>query len=104
MPLYKTALLSAIILLYWPAAAVAQTNDQQVMQAIAAHNAGRLDQAISLLEALDRTRGDDATTLRLLGSYYAAARRYREGIATLERARALAPHDQDIALALARAR
>lgn len=103
MPIDKRALLAGVILMVWPAAAVAQANDQSLVQAIAAHNAGRFDQAIALLEALDRSHGDDPTTLRLLGSYYAAAGRYRKGIATLQRARALAPHDQDIALALARA-
>jgi YaiO family outer membrane protein len=101
--MHKGALIAGLILVGWPVAAVAQTNDQRQEQAIAVHNAGRFDEAIALLEALDRTHGDDPTTLRLLGSYYAASGRNSEGIATLERARALAPKDLDIALALARA-
>jgi YaiO family outer membrane protein len=71
--------------------------------AIAARESGDFDRAIELLEAADRASPANPEILRLLGTSYAFARRYEPAIAALNRARALAPRDQDIALALARA-
>jgi YaiO family outer membrane protein len=72
-------------------------------EAIAARKAGDFKRAIALLEYEDRTYPDNADTLRLLGTSYAFAGRSADAVRTLEQARALAPRDQDIALALARA-
>jgi YaiO family outer membrane protein len=71
--------------------------------AIAAREAGDWTRAIGLLERADRETPGDPTILRLLGTSQAFARRHDEAIATLTRARSIAPRDQDIALALSRA-
>lgn len=85
-----------------PSGAFAQ-EDRRVAQAVAARDTGDLAGAIQGLEAIDAERPGDPTVLRLLGSSYAAAGQYDRGISTLERARTIAPRDQDISLALARA-
>lgn len=85
-----------------PLPAFAQ-EDPRIVEALAAREAGDLAGAIRRLEAIDAERPGDPTVLRLLGSSYAAVGRYDRGISTLERARTIAPRDQDISLALARA-
>lgn len=86
-----------------PAQAQAQARLDLITQAQAARAAGDNGRAIDLLEQARAQAPDDPTVLRLLGSSYAFAHRYPEAIATLKRARTVAPRDQDIALALARA-
>jgi YaiO family outer membrane protein len=80
------------------------SNARDVLEsALEARAAGDHAKAIALFEAADRERPNDPTILRLLGTGYAYVRRFEEAIAVLQRARAIAPRDQDIALALARA-
>ena len=81
---------------------LAQADDPRIGAALAARDAGRTAEAVTAFEMLVAERPDDPTFLRLLGSAYAAARRYNEAAVTLERAQRLAPADQDIALARAR--
>lgn len=85
------------------ASPVLQAAEPDLTQAIAAREAGDFGRAIALLEQADRAKPDDPTILRLLGTSYAFVRRFDDAVVTLNRARALAPADQDIALALARA-
>jgi YaiO family outer membrane protein len=85
-----------------PLPAFAQ-EDPRIVEALAAREAGDLAGAVRRLEAIEAERPGDPTVLRLLGSSYAAAGQYDRGISTLERARTIAPRDQDISLALARA-
>lgn len=83
--------------------ATAQVGYPRIEQARQARLAGQSEEAIRLLEQADRDRPDNPETLRLLGTAYASASRYREAITTLQRARVIAPRDRDIALALSRA-
>lgn len=85
-----------------PSPAFAQ-EDPRIVEALAAREAGDLAGTIRRLEAIEAERPGDPTVLRLLGSSYAAEGQYDRGISTLERARMIAPSDQDISLALARA-
>jgi len=97
------ATVAAAGLMMLAAPALAQAKPYAVDAAIAARNAHDFTRAIALLEQEDRAHPGDADTLRLLGTSYAYAGRYADAIRTLEHARTLAPRDQDIALALARA-
>lgn len=94
--------IAGLILAASPSGVSAQ-DDSRIAEAVAARDAGDLAEAIRRLEVIDAERPGDPTVLRLLGSSYAAAGQYDRGILTLERARAIAPRDQDISLALARA-
>lgn len=60
-------------------------------------------QAIVLLQQADADFPDDPEILRLLGSAHAFARQYPQAIAALKRAQVLAPADNDVGAALARA-
>ena len=100
---HKKAWIAALCLIIAPSAARAQVQDPRFDEARAARNAGDLGRAIQLIEEIDAQYPNDPTTLRLLGSAHAARGDYILAIATLERARLLAPQDQDIALALGRA-
>lgn len=100
MLLSKAALLALLVFL---PAAPARAVDP-VAEAEVARRAGDAARAIALLEPLAAGRPHDSDILRRLGVSYASAARYPQAIATLERARVLAPADQDIALALARTR
>lgn len=75
-----------------------------LVEAEVARRAGHAERAVALLEPLAADRPHDADILRRLGMSYASAARYPQAIAILERARSIAPDDQDIALALARTR
>ncbi|HKY82939.1 MAG TPA: YaiO family outer membrane beta-barrel protein [Sphingobium sp.] len=77
--------------------------DREIEQARAALMRQDSRAAIPLLEKASQDFPGDAEVLRLLGSAYAFDRRYPEAIATLRRALAVAPDDQDIRAALARA-
>lgn len=83
----------------------AQAQDQRnlIAEAQAARAAGDNARSLDLLEQARAQSPQDPTVLRLLGSAYAFEHRYPQAIATLRQARKLAPRDQDIALALARA-
>ena len=94
--------LIAALFCFGAAQAVAQPVDSRTAEAVAARDAGRTAEAIVLFEALSRERPNDPTVLRLLGTSYAAARRYGDAASALGRAQRLAPADQDIALARAR--
>lgn len=98
----KKSWLAALCLMTAPAAAQAQINDPRFNEAMMARNAGDFRRAIQLIEEIDAQYPNEPTTLRLLGSAYAAAGDYILAIETLKRARLLAPQDQDIALALGR--
>lgn len=100
---FKQAGIAALCLIIAPSAARAQVQDERFDEAIAARNAGDFGRAIELIEDIDSKYPNDPTALRLLGSARAANGDYLLAITTLERARLLAPHDQDIALALSRA-
>ncbi len=100
---HKKAWIAALCLIIAPSAARAQVQDPRFDEARAARNTGDLGRAIQLIEEIDAQYPNDPTTLRLLGSAHAARGDYILAIATLERARLLAPQDQDIALALGRA-
>jgi YaiO family outer membrane protein len=98
MPADARLLAGLLCLIAVPAPAAAQAGG-------APNATSEVDQAqaqIGDLEARSREQPQDPTILRLLGARYAAARRYDEAAAVLARAQALAPHDQDIALARAR--
>lgn len=94
--------IAGLVLAALPSGALAQ-DDSRIAEAVAARNAGDLAGAIRRLETIDAERPGDPTVLRLLGSSYAAAGQYDRGISILQRARVIAPRDQDISLALARA-
>lgn len=102
MPTHKNLWLAALCVMAIPAAAYAQINDPRFDQALVARNAGDFERAVQLIEEIDAQYPNDPTTLRLLGSAYAAAGDLILAIETLKRARILAPQDQDITLALAR--
>lgn len=93
-------LLAALLIFSAPAGA--QPGDPALAEALRARNEGRHADAIALFERLAAQRPDDTNVLRLLGTSYGAGGRFDEADATLARARALAPQDQDIALAQAR--
>lgn len=97
------AWVGAVAALMATAPASAQTVAKTIDAAIAARAAGDYPRAIMLLEAADSAEPDQPTTLRLLGTTYAFARRYPKAIETLTHAHNLAPNDSDISLALARA-
>lgn len=99
---HKKSWLAALCLMTAPAAAQAQIDDPRFDQATMARNAGDFRRAVQLIEEIDAQHPNDPTTLRLLGSAYAAGGDFILAIETLKRARLLAPQDQDIALALAR--
>ncbi len=99
---HKKIWLAVLCLIIEPSAAQAQPEDPRFDKAIAARSAGDFGKAIELIEQIDAQYPNDPKTLRLLGNAYAAAGEHILGIATLERARLLAPQDQDIALALGR--
>ncbi|MGI9377003.1 MAG: YaiO family outer membrane beta-barrel protein [Tsuneonella suprasediminis] len=94
----------ALLLLGCPAVAWGQDGDPRIEDAQRAAEAGDRQEAVRLLEELNRERPDNPETLRLLGAAYASVSRYEEAISTLREAQVLAPDDQDIALALGRAR
>lgn len=96
-------MLSAALVVAVQPPAIIEPVSSSAERALAAREVGDHRTAITLLEAESRTRPDDATILRLLGSTYAFAGRYEDAIAVLRRARGIAPRDQDITLALARA-
>ena len=99
---HKKLWLTALCLMTAPAEAEALISDPRFDQATMARNAGDFIKAVQLLEEIDSEHPNDPTTLRLLGSAYAAGGDYILAIDTLKRARLLAPQDQDIALALGR--
>ena len=96
-------MLSAALFVAVQPPAIIERAPSPVERALAAREAGDYSTAIVLLETESRARPHDASILRLLGSTYAFAGRYDDAIAVLRRGRAIAPGDQDIALALARA-
>lgn len=99
---HKKLWLTALCLMTAPAEAEALISDPRFDQATMARNAGDFIKAVQLLEEIDSEHPNDPTTLRLLGSAYAAGGDYILAIDTLKRARLLALQDQDIALALGR--
>lgn len=100
---HKKVWIAALCLSIAPSAIQAQVQDPRFAEAIAARNAGDFGRAIQLIEEIDAQCPNNPTTLRLLGNAHAARGDYILAIATLKRARLLAPQDQDIALALGRA-
>ena len=83
-------------------AAPANAADERIATALAARGRGDNALAIALLRAVTADAPGDADALRLLGTTLAFAHRYHEAIQVLDHARALAPRDLDIALALSR--
>ena len=66
--------------------AFARAGDTDLLSALDAANAGRSQEAISILESLRSTTPSDARVLQRLGLLYQSTGRYREAISTLERA------------------
>ena len=94
----------ACMMLAVPArAAPAASRDAQIAAARAAVARGDEVQAIALLDRANADFPDDPEILRLLGSAHGFAGHYPQAIATLRRAQELAPADNDIGAALARA-
>ncbi|MDP5277944.1 YaiO family outer membrane beta-barrel protein [Sphingomonas sp. DG1-23] len=84
-------------------AQIGADRETTISEARAAIARGDKAAAIARLEAASIAWPNDPEVLRLLGSAYAYAQRYREAIATLRAAQVLAPEDLDIRAALARA-
>lgn len=102
---FATAVVAVVLAAGGACAAPAQAQERlsNVERGRTALARGDFARAVAVLEDADREAPDEPTTLRLLGTAYAVGRQYDRAIAVLTRARALAPRDQDIALALARA-